>query len=125
VVGVHHKATPTGRRAVDGADAYSRVEPHAAPERIGLLRQTARIVRNASSSSTRGWSTKPVRRGSSGSDVCEAIDFCEYYATGMELLAQPQPVAQLPGERDEMIYIPARRRRGHPTLEFPLAILAG
>ena len=39
-------------------------------------------------------------------EVAEAIDFCEYYAREMARLAGPQPVVQMPGERDEMRYLP-------------------
>jgi 1-pyrroline-5-carboxylate dehydrogenase len=58
-------------------------------------------------------------------DVCEAIDFCEYYALEMERLSGPQPVSQLPGERDEMRYIPLGVGLIIPPWNFPLAILAG
>ena len=58
-------------------------------------------------------------------DVSEAIDFCEYYAREMERLAGPQPVVQLPGEHDEMIYIPLGVGVVIPPWNFPLAILAG
>ena len=43
----------------------------------------------------------------------------------MELLAGPQPVAQLPGELDEMIYIPLGAGVVIAPWNFPLAILAG
>ena len=58
-------------------------------------------------------------------DVSEAIDFCEYYAREMQRLAGPQPVVQLPGEQDEMIYIPLGVGVVIPPWNFPLAILAG
>jgi 1-pyrroline-5-carboxylate dehydrogenase len=58
-------------------------------------------------------------------DVSEAIDFCEYYARDMHRLASPQPVVQLPGEHDEMIYIPLGVGIVIPPWNFPLAILAG
>src|SRR5260370_6338969 len=58
-------------------------------------------------------------------DVCEAIDFCEYYALEIERLSGPQPVSQLPGERDEMRYIPLGVGVIIPPWNFPLAILAG
>ena len=58
-------------------------------------------------------------------DVSEAIDFCEYYAREMLRLAGPQPVVQLPGERDEMMYIPLGVGVVIPPWNFPLAILAG
>ena len=58
-------------------------------------------------------------------DVSEAIDFCEYYAREMLRLAGPQPVHQLPGEHDEMVYIPLGVGVVIPPWNFPLAILAG
>ena len=58
-------------------------------------------------------------------DVSEAIDFCEYYAREMLRLAGPQPVVQLPGERDELLYIPLGVGVVIPPWNFPLAILAG
>ena len=35
-------------------------------------------------------------------DVCEAIDFLEYYARGALDLAQGAPLLQVPGERNEL-----------------------
>ena len=58
-------------------------------------------------------------------DVREAIDFCEYYARQMHRLASPEPVVQLPGERDEMIYLPLGAGVIIPPWNFPLAIMAG
>ena len=52
-------------------------------------------------------------------DVSEAIDFCEYYAREMLRLAGPQPVVQLPGEQDEMVYMPLGVGRGDSAMEFP------
>ena len=51
-------------------------------------------------------------------DVSEAIDFCEYYAREMQRLAGPQPVVQLPGERDETGLHPAGRGRGDSAVEL-------
>src|SRR5260370_18578897 len=58
-------------------------------------------------------------------DVSEAIDFCEYYALEMERLSGPQPVSQLPGEKDEMRYLPLGAGLIIPPWNFPLAILVG
>ena len=58
-------------------------------------------------------------------EIAEAIDFCEYYAREMQRLAGPQAVVQLPGEHDEMIYIPLGVGVVIPPWNFPLAILAG
>ena len=46
-------------------------------------------------------------------DVCEAIDFLEYYARGaVELGAGPE-LLQVPGERNELRYVPRGDRRRH------------
>jgi 1-pyrroline-5-carboxylate dehydrogenase len=58
-------------------------------------------------------------------DVSEAIDFCEYYARDMQRLAGPQKVHQLPGEQDELVYVPLGVGIVIPPWNFPLAILVG
>ena len=58
-------------------------------------------------------------------DVSEAIDFCEYYARQMAQLAAPEPVVQMPGEKDEMVYMPLGVGVIIPPWNFPLAIMAG
>ena len=52
-------------------------------------------------------------------DVCEAIDFLEYYARGAVDLAQGAPLLQPPGERNELRWDRARHRRGHLAVELP------
>jgi 1-pyrroline-5-carboxylate dehydrogenase len=58
-------------------------------------------------------------------DVSEAIDFCEYYARLALKLAKPEPLVQLNGERDEMVYLPLGVGVVIPPWNFPLAILVG
>ncbi len=58
-------------------------------------------------------------------DTAEAIDFLEYYAGQMLRLAQPQPVTPVPGEQNQMIYIPLGAGVVIPPWNFPLAIMAG
>src|SRR5581483_11854176 len=58
-------------------------------------------------------------------DVSEAIDFCEYYARQALKLAKPEPVVQLSGERDEMVYLPLGVGVVIPPWNFPLAIMVG
>ena len=58
-------------------------------------------------------------------ETAEAIDFCEYYARQAMQLAHPDPVVQLPGEQDEMVYLPLGVGVVIPPWNFPLAILAG
>jgi RHH-type proline utilization regulon transcriptional repressor/proline dehydrogenase/delta 1-pyrroline-5-carboxylate dehydrogenase len=58
-------------------------------------------------------------------DVCEAIDFLEYYARGAIDLAQGAPLLQVPGERNEIHY----EARGIVAVispwNFPVAIALG
>ncbi|MFL5819418.1 MAG: aldehyde dehydrogenase family protein [Solirubrobacteraceae bacterium] len=58
-------------------------------------------------------------------DVCEAIDFLEYYARGaVELEAGPR-LLQVPGERNEMRYVPRGVVAVISPWNFPIAIPAG
>src|SRR3984885_6235241 len=58
-------------------------------------------------------------------DVCEAIDFLEYYARGaIELDAGP-PLLQVPGERNDMRYGPRGVVAVVAPWNFPLAIPCG
>jgi 1-pyrroline-5-carboxylate dehydrogenase len=58
-------------------------------------------------------------------DVCEAIDFCDYYARQALRLAEPLPVVPYPGEANESRLIPMGAGVVIPPWNFPLAILAG
>src|SRR5204863_1691349 len=57
-------------------------------------------------------------------DVCEAIDFCEYYAAQMRRLAAPRAV-NLPGENNFNFYEPRGAAVVIAPWNFPLAILCG
>jgi predicted delta-1-pyrroline-5-carboxylate dehydrogenase group 2 len=58
-------------------------------------------------------------------DVCEAIDFLEFYARGALELAQGAPLLQVPGERNEMSYRPRGVVAVIAPWNFPIAIPAG
>ncbi|MGE3780325.1 MAG: L-glutamate gamma-semialdehyde dehydrogenase, partial [Pirellulaceae bacterium] len=57
-------------------------------------------------------------------DVCEAIDFCEYYARGAVELERPRGV-HLPGEENQFEYVPRGVVATIAPWNFPLAILTG
>ena len=127
-VGIHHRATPElANHAVEAAHAYfpqwSRTP---AAERVRLLLEAARILR-ARKMEFDAWLVLEAGKSwpEAEADVSEAIDFCEYYAREMLRLAGPQRLHQLPGEHDEMIYIPLGVGVVIPPWNFPLAILAG
>jgi 1-pyrroline-5-carboxylate dehydrogenase len=58
-------------------------------------------------------------------DVAETIDFAEFYAREALRLDQSEPPIQLPGERDELRYIPLGVGAVIPPWNFPSAIMAG
>ena len=59
-------------------------------------------------------------------DVCEAIDFLEYYARGAVALdASPPALLQVPGERNAMTYRPRGVTAVIAPWNFPLAIPLG
>jgi len=128
VVGVHHKATAElAKRAVESAyAAFPEWSRTPAEERVRLTLETARILRSRKLEFD-AWLVYEAGKTwpEADADVSEAIDFCEYYAREMERLAGPQPVFQLPGERDEMVYIPLGVGVVIPPWNFPLAILVG
>jgi RHH-type transcriptional regulator, proline utilization regulon repressor / proline dehydrogenase / delta 1-pyrroline-5-carboxylate dehydrogenase len=58
-------------------------------------------------------------------DVCEAIDFLEYYARGAIALDAGAELLQVPGERNEMRYAPRGVAAVISPWNFPLAIPCG
>jgi RHH-type proline utilization regulon transcriptional repressor/proline dehydrogenase/delta 1-pyrroline-5-carboxylate dehydrogenase len=58
-------------------------------------------------------------------DVCEAIDFLEYYARGAVELDRSIPLLQVPGERNELRYAPRGIVAVISPWNFPLAIPLG
>lgn len=57
-------------------------------------------------------------------DICEAIDFCEYYAEGAVALHMPQGT-DVPGEENRFEYLPRGVTAVISPWNFPLAILTG
>ena len=58
-------------------------------------------------------------------DVCEAIDFLEYYARAAVELDAGRPLSQVPGERNELRYVPRGVVAVVSPWNFPLAIPCG
>ncbi len=58
-------------------------------------------------------------------DVAEAIDFCEFYGREMLRYDKVKLPTQMPGEKDDLIYIPLGVGVVIPPWNFPLAILTG
>jgi len=63
--------------------------------------------------------------GEADADVCEAIDFLEFYARGAVALERGPELFQVPGERNEMRYAPRGVAAVISPWNFPIAIPTG
>jgi 1-pyrroline-5-carboxylate dehydrogenase len=128
VVGVHQRADAAlAVRAIEAAAAYFPVwKKVPAVERAQMLLRAAEILRRRKFE-FEAWQIFEAGKTwlEADADVCEAIDFCDYYARQMLRYAAPQPVPQFPGERDQLRYIPLGAGVIIPPWNFPLAILVG
>ena len=128
VVGIHQKGTEQDARdAVEKAHAYFGVWSHTSFEqRAECLVRIADITRQRKYEFD-AWLVVEAGKtwAEAEADVSEAIDFCEYYARLALKLAKPEPLLQLSGERDEMVYLPLGVGVIIPPWNFPLAIMLG
>jgi RHH-type proline utilization regulon transcriptional repressor/proline dehydrogenase/delta 1-pyrroline-5-carboxylate dehydrogenase len=96
------------------------------------VRQRAELLRRAAGALRRrrfelsAWEIVECGKGwrEADADVCEAIDFAEYYADVAEQLARPHGV-DVPGEENRFEYIPRGVAAVIAPWNFPLAILTG
>lgn len=58
-------------------------------------------------------------------DTAEAIDFLDFYAHEMLRYAAKQPLTPVPGEKNELVYLPLGVGVAVPPWNFPFAILVG
>jgi 1-pyrroline-5-carboxylate dehydrogenase len=128
IAGRAHKATAElAVRAVEDAHAYFQEWKRTSPaHRADLLIRAAAILRERKFEFD-AWLVVEAGKTwpEAEAEVAEAIDFCEYYAREMLRFANPPELAQLPGERDNMVYFPLGAGVIIPPWNFSLAILAG
>jgi len=110
-------------RAANAFRDWSRLE---AGERAAVLQRAAGLMRErrlelaalAVLEAGKPWAEADA-------DVCEAIDFLEYYALGAVALEQGRPLIQLPGERNTLRYFPRGVCAVIAPWNFPMAIPTG
>src|SRR5258708_5227533 len=128
VVGIHSKATAAmAKEAVEAAYAYFPEWSATPPQtRAGMLLRASARIREPKMEFD-AWLVYEAGKTWPEADagVSEAIDFLEYYARQMIRLSHPDPLVQMPGERDEMHYLPLGVGIIAPPWNFPLAIMAG
>ena len=128
VVGIHNKATAAlAKEAVEAAHAYyPQWAAVPAEKRAAVLFRAAELFRKRKFEFD-AWLVYEAGKTwpEADADVSEAIDFCDYYARQMVRLAKPDPLVQLPGEKDELFYLPLGVGVIVPPWNFPLAIMVG
>jgi 1-pyrroline-5-carboxylate dehydrogenase len=128
VVGIHQKATkehvePAMAAALTAFDSWSRTSWE---ERVNLLFRVGELLRERKYEFA-AWMVFEVSKnwGEADADICETIDFCEYYSRLALRMAKAHTEVQLPGERDSLLYIPLGVGAVIPPWNFPCAIMAG
>jgi len=128
VIGLHSKASVAlAQEAVESAYAFFPAWSDTRwQERVRMLLRASEILRRRKFEFD-AWLVSEAGKTwpEAEADTAEAIDFCEYYARHAIRLAQPDPVVQLAGERDEMLYVALGVGIVIPPWNFPLAILVG
>lgn len=127
VVGTAASATVTHtNEAVEAAAAaLPQWSGLGAEKRATVLHKAAQIMRDRVFELS-AWIVLECGKGwrSATDDVCEAIDFCDFYANNAVAMEQPRG-ADAPGEQNRFEYLP----RGVAVIispwNFPLAILTG
>lgn len=128
VVGIFQRGTADdARHAVDAAwRTFATWSRTPAEKRAGYLFKAATIMRKRRHELN---AIEILEVGKTwieaDGDIAEAIDFCEFYAREMLRYANLKPAIQLPGEKDELMYIPLGVGAIIPPWNFPLAILTG
>jgi 1-pyrroline-5-carboxylate dehydrogenase len=128
VVGAHQKAgaehaEDAMQAALRAFEFWSRVSTE---ERASLLLGAAQIIRERKLEFC-AWLVYEVGKNwaEADADVAETIDFLEFYSREALRLAKATTPIQLPGERNELLYIPLGVGAVIPPWNFPFAIMAG
>jgi 1-pyrroline-5-carboxylate dehydrogenase len=128
LVGLHQRA---GAEHVEPAmkaalAAFETWKTTSVEERTDLIFRTCQLMRERKFELC-AWLVFEVGKNwaEADADIAEAIDFGELYARLALQLAKAEPPVQLPGERDQLWYVPLGVCAVIPPWNFPCAIMAG
>ena len=128
VVGRFNKATKelANRAVEEAAKAFETWKHTPAADRVALLFRVAEIMRERKHELS-AWMIHEVAKtwAEADGDTAEAIDFCEFYGREMQRYAGDHQLVNIPGEQNELDYIPLGVGAVIPPWNFPLAIMAG
>jgi 1-pyrroline-5-carboxylate dehydrogenase len=128
VIGSVHKADlALADKAIEEASKTFNEWKRVAPEvRARFLLKAAALMRRRKPELT-AWMVLEVGKSwaEADADVAEAIDFADFYAREMIRYGGQHPLTPMPGEQNEMYYLPLGVGVVIPPWNFPLAIMAG
>jgi 1-pyrroline-5-carboxylate dehydrogenase len=128
VIGRFRKATKElATRAVDTAyETFKSWRNTPTQDRADLLFRVADIMRERKHELS-AWMIYEVAKtwSEADGDTAEAIDFCEFYGREMLRYSGDHPLVQIPGEENQLDYVPLGVGAVIPPWNFPLAIMAG
>jgi 1-pyrroline-5-carboxylate dehydrogenase len=128
VIGIFQSGTPEqANRAVEAAnEAFHSWKRVSAEERANILFRSADLLRKKRFENN-SWMILEVGKSwaEADADTAEAIDFCEFYGREALRYAGPQPLTRVPGEKNELKYIPLGAGAVIPPWNFPSAIMVG
>ncbi len=128
VVGIFQSAAPDqATHAVEVAsESFRKWSRVPFQERADLLFRVARLLRERRFESN-AWMIYEVGKSwaEADADTAEAIDFCEFYGREALRYGAEQPLTRIPGEKNELHYLPLGAGAVIPPWNFPCAILAG
>src|SRR5260370_34648013 len=109
-----------------GLAAFESWSRTALEERVTLLFRTADLLRERKFE-LMAWLVFEVSKNwaEGDADIAEIIDFCELYAREALRLSNVETPVQLPGEHDQLFYIPLGVGAVIPPWNFPFSIMAG
>jgi 1-pyrroline-5-carboxylate dehydrogenase len=128
VVGIHQRAEaehaePAVQAALTAFETWSRTTVQ---ERVELILRVSQLISDRKFALC-AWLTYEVGKNwvEADADVAECIDFMQFYAREALRLAGATTPIQLPGERNELRYVPLGAGAVIPPWNFPFAIMAG
>jgi 1-pyrroline-5-carboxylate dehydrogenase len=128
IIGIFQNATPEqANRAVESAyESFRSWKRVPAEGRANILFRSAGLLRKKRFENN-AWMILEVGKSwaEADADTAEAIDFCEFYGREALRYAGPQPLTRIPGEQNELKYIPLGAGAVIPPWNFPSAIMVG
>jgi 1-pyrroline-5-carboxylate dehydrogenase len=128
VVGIHQKADkehvePAMQAALKAFETWKNVPVE---ERASLLFRASAIVKKRKLELC-AWLVCEVGKNwaEADADIAETIDFLEFYGREALRLSKAETPVQLPGEHDQLVYVPLGVGAVIPPWNFPCAIMAG